>query len=78
MPTMSLLRISSLLLGTASAKMVELTPDNFDEIIFGGKSSSFIKFFAPWCKPSICAPCNKQEHVFFSCMRADALFCDDI
>jgi len=35
------------LVGVASAAQ-ELTPDNFDELVFKSGKSGFIKFLAPW------------------------------
>jgi len=31
----------------AAGKAVDLTPDNFDAEVFGGKNA-FVKFLAPW------------------------------
>lgn len=33
----------------ASASAVNLTPDNFDQLVLKSGKSAFIKFFAPWC-----------------------------
>lgn len=27
---------------------VELTPDNFDEVVFASGKAAFVKFLAPW------------------------------
>jgi len=27
---------------------MELTPDNFDEVVFSSGKSAFVKFLAPW------------------------------
>ena len=32
----------------ASAGAIELTPDNFDELVFKSGKAAFIKFLAPW------------------------------
>lgn len=34
-------------LGSASAAL-ELTPDNFDEVVFKSGKAAFVKFLAPW------------------------------
>jgi len=39
----ALLLATSALLGAT-----ELTPDNFDELVFKSGKSAFIKFLAPW------------------------------
>ena len=33
----------------ASAKVVTLTPDNFDSIVMDPSKNVFVKFYAPWC-----------------------------
>lgn len=33
----------------ASAKVVTLTPTNFDEVVMDGTKNVFVKFYAPWC-----------------------------
>jgi hypothetical protein len=39
----------ALLLGfAAAASAVELTPDNFDDLVHGSGKSAFVKFQAPW------------------------------
>ncbi|KAF9048699.1 thioredoxin-like protein [Panaeolus papilionaceus] len=40
--------LSALLAGAAASNVVDLTPDNFDEIIGKGKPA-LVEFFAPWC-----------------------------
>lgn len=30
-------------------KVIELTSDNFNEIVLESKQNVFVKFFAPWC-----------------------------
>jgi hypothetical protein len=35
------------LVGVAAAT-TELTPDNFDDLVFSSGKSAFIKFLAPW------------------------------
>jgi len=32
----------------ASAAAVELTPDNFDDLVLKSGKSAFVKFLAPW------------------------------
>ena len=39
--------LSILLVGAASGAL-ELTPDNFDDVVFGSGKAAFIKFLAPW------------------------------
>jgi len=34
--------------GSAAAGAVELTPDNFDDVVLKSGKSAFIKFLAPW------------------------------
>jgi len=34
--------------GSAAAGAVELTPDNFDDVVVKSGKSAFIKFLAPW------------------------------
>ncbi|KAF3908389.1 Thioredoxin [Orbilia brochopaga] len=36
-------------LAVASANVVELTPDNFDQVITNSGKPALVKFFAPWC-----------------------------
>ncbi len=31
-----------------SSAAIELTPDNFDDVVFKSGKSAFIKFLAPW------------------------------
>ena len=52
MPSAGVLRACVVLLQClgSTAKTVELSPETFDEVVFGGAASSFIKFFAPWCE----------------------------
>jgi protein disulfide-isomerase A6 len=33
----------------ASVYVKELTPDNFDEVVFDKTHNVFVKFYAPWC-----------------------------
>ncbi|KAJ1964571.1 hypothetical protein IWQ62_002898 [Dispira parvispora] len=40
--------VLSLAVVLATSAVVELTPDNFDQVVDGSKSV-FIKFYAPWC-----------------------------
>ena len=35
-------------LATAGAAAIELTPENFDEVVFNSGKSAFVKFLAPW------------------------------
>lgn len=37
------------LVAQSQSQVVQLTSDTFDQLVFQGSSSSFIKFFAPWC-----------------------------
>jgi hypothetical protein len=45
--TLYTLLVVALLALTASAAVVDLTPDNFDEVI-KGSPYVFVEFFAPW------------------------------
>ena len=49
--------VLTLALGSTSAKKAMLDMATFDELVFDGTTSSFVKFFAPWCK---C--CNIKAH----------------
>ena len=46
----SSMRSAALLLCLGAARgALELTPDNFDEVVFSnGKKAAFVKFLAPW------------------------------
>ena len=44
------------LASSANAIATDLTADNFDSLVGGGKGS-FIKFYAPWCVRSIRERC---------------------
>ena len=41
------LMLALFLVATASAT-IELTPDNFDKVVFGSGKAAFVKFLAPW------------------------------
>jgi hypothetical protein len=46
---MALMRATALLsLFGAATAAPELTPDNFDELVFASGKSGFVKFLAPW------------------------------
>ena len=44
---MARLLILTAAIGSAHAAM-ELTPDNFDDVVFGQGKAAFVKFLAPW------------------------------
>jgi len=35
-------------LATAGAAAIELTPDNFDDVVINSGKAAFVKFLAPW------------------------------
>ena len=44
-----MLRVVAALATFASASAtLELTPENFDQAVFGSQRAAFIKFLAPW------------------------------
>ena len=44
------MRTTSLLLGVLGVAhaAIELTPDNFDDVVFNSGKAAFVKFLAPW------------------------------
>ena len=42
--------VVAVLVLSCASQSTELTQYNFDEVVLSGKTSSFIKFFAPWCE----------------------------
>jgi len=36
------------LVASVSAKAVDLTPDNFDDVVVNSGKNAFVKFLAPW------------------------------
>jgi protein disulfide-isomerase-like protein len=49
MAVMKVLLIFALVVAAVSAKVVQLTSDNFDEIVLDASKDVFVKFYAPWC-----------------------------
>ena len=47
-PDRMLARVLLATLAACASAAVELTPDNFDEVVFGSGKAAFIKFLAPW------------------------------
>lgn len=45
----SLLTLSLPLLASAASSVINLTPKNFDEIVFESGKPALVEFFAPWC-----------------------------
>lgn len=45
--------VVALFIVTASAKVVVLTPENFDSIVLDSTQNVFVKFYAPWCSHCI-------------------------
>jgi len=43
-----LVRVLVATLAASASAAIELTPDNFDEVVFGSGKAAFIKFLAPW------------------------------
>ena len=43
-----LMLLAHVLVATAASATIELTPDNFDKVVFGSGKAAFVKFLAPW------------------------------
>jgi len=44
----SKMKLALLLCAVASTAAVELSPDNFDDLVLGSGKSALVKFQAPW------------------------------